>query len=181
MSWRNLKDRMVRATQLDATLFEEVENDRGGTAQALVVVVIVSIAIGFGSVDIGMDFSVGALIGGLVLGLVGWVVWSGITYALATSIIRGRRNEAGFFAVVRSLAFAQSVGVFRFFGFVALVGDLVIVVVFLWQFLAVVESTRELFDYASNRRLFGVVLIGAVPNFYLTFTLVNRLFGVAAE
>ena len=181
MRWRNLKDRMVRASQLDATLFEEVENDRGATAQALAVVIIVAVAIGFGSVDIGADFSVDALIGGTLLGLAGSVVWAGITYVLATSIIRGSRNEAGFLAVVRSLAFAQSVGVFRFFGFVALVGELVIVVVFLWQFLAVVESTRELFDYASNKRLFGVVLIGAVPSFYLTFTLVNRLFGVVAE
>ena len=172
---------MLRASQLDATLFEEVEADRAATAQALVVVAIVSLAIGFGSIDVGADFSVDALIGGTVLGLIGWVVWAGITYALATSILRGSRNEADFLAVVRSLAFAQSVGVFRFFGFVGLVGDLTIVVVFLWQFLAVVESARELFDYESNMRVFGVVLIGAVPNFYLTYLLVNRLFGVVPE
>ena len=178
---RNLKDRMLRAAQLDATLFEEVENDRAATAQALAVVGIVSVAIGFGSIDVGVDFSVDALIGGTVLGLAGWVVWAGITYGLATTILRGKRNEADFAAVVRSLAFAQSVGAFRFFGFVGQVGDLVIWVVFLWQFLAVVESARELFDYESNKRLFGVVLMGAAPNFYLTYLLVNQLFGVAPE
>ena len=178
---RTLRDRMLRASQLDATLFEEVEADRTATAQALLVVGIVSVAIGFGSIDVGADFSVDALIGGAVLGLLGWVVWAGITYALATSILRGNRNEADFLAVVRSLAFAQSVGVFRLFGFVGLVGDLTIVVVFLWQFLAVVESARELFDYESHKRVFGVVLIGAVPNFYLTYLLVDRLFGVVPE
>ena len=178
---RDLRNRMSRASQLDATLFEEVEHDRGATPQALAVVLIVSAAIGVGSIDIGTNFAVGALIGGAALALAGWVVWAGITYALATTVLRGRRNEAGFGAVVRSLAFSQSVGVFRFFGFVSLVGDLLIMTVFLWQFLAMVEAARELFDYESSKRVFGVVLIGAVPNFYLTFTLVNQLFRVVSE
>lgn len=44
-----LVSRLVRACRLDASLYEEVEADENGTAQALTVVSLSSLAAGLGS------------------------------------------------------------------------------------------------------------------------------------
>ena len=43
-----LKDRMIRAAKLDVDLYEEVEADQGALGQAMVVVVLSSVAAGIG-------------------------------------------------------------------------------------------------------------------------------------
>jgi hypothetical protein len=42
-------DRLIRASRLDARLYEEVESDQGATGQAVVVVVLASLATGIGA------------------------------------------------------------------------------------------------------------------------------------
>jgi len=45
----SLGDRMIRAAKLDRGLYEEVEADTGATGQAMLVVVLSSVAAGIGS------------------------------------------------------------------------------------------------------------------------------------
>ena len=47
-----LIDRMVRASKLDVSAYEEVEADKGATGQAAAIEVVSSIAAGIGSIDI---------------------------------------------------------------------------------------------------------------------------------
>ena len=67
----NLGDRMVRAARLDATLYEEVEKDKGAMGQAIGVVVLSSLAAGVGSVE---KAGFGGILIGTVAALVGWYV-----------------------------------------------------------------------------------------------------------
>ncbi len=48
MASGELFPRMLRAAKLEPALYEEVEADQGGTGQALLVVVLVSMATGIG-------------------------------------------------------------------------------------------------------------------------------------
>ena len=64
---------------------------------------------------------------------------------------------------IRTLGFAQSVGVLRVFGFIPGLGPLILLVVFILQLAAMVIAVRSALDYASALRAVGVVLIGAIP------------------
>lgn len=65
--------RMMRAARLEPALYEEVEADRSATGQALLVVVLSSVAGGIGAVG-----GLGAQgVTGLILGVIGSLVsWS---------------------------------------------------------------------------------------------------------
>ena len=67
-----------------ARTFEEVEADSSATRQALLVVVLVALATGVGSLDVG----------GVAIGLVGWALWAGITYLIGTTLFRTAETHA---------------------------------------------------------------------------------------
>ena len=46
-------NRMIRASKLDVTLYEEVEADKSATIQAAIVVVLSSLAAGVGALSLG--------------------------------------------------------------------------------------------------------------------------------
>ena len=55
--------RMIGAALLKAHTYEDVENDRTATKQALLVVVLVSIASGIGAIAAGGDLILNLLVG----------------------------------------------------------------------------------------------------------------------
>ena len=64
-------ERMIGAARLDVQVYEEVEADTGATGQAMVVVLLSSLAGGIGTVGLGSDLSVVLL--AVSLSLVAWV------------------------------------------------------------------------------------------------------------
>src|SRR5712691_4819916 len=89
-----LTDRMIRAARLESQLYEEVEHDLTATTQALTIVVAAAVAAGIGH-------AIGELMGGhptkalhgfvfgIVAGLLGWAVWSGLAYLIGTKVFNG--------------------------------------------------------------------------------------------
>lgn len=173
--------RMIEAAKLKAALFEEVEADRGATMQALLVVVIVAISTGVATLQLGGDgredkfvFDGAALAFGVVGALIGWAVWAAITYFIGTTIFKTPGTHADWGQMARVLGFAQSPGVLVILGILPGIGGIVILVVFVWQLLAMVIGVRQALDYSSNLRAVGVVIAGALP--YLAFRIFLAFF-----
>ena len=78
-------ERIIGAAKLDIHIFEEVENDFSALGQAMIVVVLSSLA---GSIGLlgrgGESFSI---IAGTVANLVVWFLWAWITYLIGTRIL----------------------------------------------------------------------------------------------
>jgi hypothetical protein len=72
---------MIRAARLESELYEEVEHDSSATPQAMAVVVLSSVAAGIARIT---DAGLSGLIGGAILALVAWFIWSFITYIVGT-------------------------------------------------------------------------------------------------
>ena len=85
----NLINRMIGAAWLQVNTFEDVEADRSATRQAVVVVTLVAIATGIGSIDVG----IGQFFFGVVIGLAGWAIWAWITYVVGTKDVIPRDNK----------------------------------------------------------------------------------------
>jgi len=152
--------RMISAARLNAQTFEEVEADSSATRQAFLVVVLVALATGVGSLEVG---GVWGLIGGVAIGLVGWVVWAGITYFIGSTLFRTAETHANWGQLARTLGFAQSPGIFKVFGVIPGVGPFILFAVFVWQLAAMVVAIRQALDYTSTWRAIGVAAVGLIP------------------
>jgi len=151
-------DRMIRAARLDVHLYEEVEADQGALKQALVVVVLSSLAAGIGTFALG---GIGGLITGAVAALVGWFVWAYIVYIVGTKLFPAPQTKADHGELLRTIGFSSSPGVIRILGIVSTgLMHIVFLGAAIWMLIAMVIAVRQALDYTTTRRAVGVVLVG---------------------
>ena len=163
--------RMLGAARLDAGTYEEVEKDGRATIQALIVVIVVTIASVVGELlGGGEDFDVvNALVIGIIRGVVSWAVWALITWIVGVTILKTEETEADWGQLARCTGFAQTPGLLHVFSFVPAVGGLISLVAFVWTFAAMVVGVRQSLDYTSTLRAFAVILIAFIPVVILNF------------
>ena len=151
--------RMVGAATLNVNVYEEVEADTSATRQALLVVTLVAIATGIGSIGSG----VAGFISGMVIGLVGWALWAWITYFIGTKLLKTPETHANWGQLARTLGFAQSPGVLKVFAFIPVIGGLIYLAVLIWTLVTMVVAVRQALDFTSTGRAVGVVLLSFIP------------------
>ena len=152
-------ERMIRAARLSPQLYEEVEADTGATSQAMMVVVLVALATGIGTIGAG---GVVGLLSGIVFGLLSWAVWAYVTYTIGTSILSTPETDADWGELARTTGFAQSPGLLRILGFIPVIGPAIYLAASLWQLVAMVIAVRQALDYRSTWRAVAVVIVGFI-------------------
>ena len=157
--------RMLGAARLNSDTYEEVERDSGATIQALLVVIIVSIASGIGGILSGDSTILDGLLFGVIRGIVGWVVWALIALLIGTTILKSASTEADWGQLARCTGFAQTPGLLGILVFIPIAGGIILVLSFIWQLAAMVVAVRQSLDYTSTWRAFFVILISAIPAF----------------
>ena len=156
--------RMLGAARLNVHTFEEVEQDTSATKQALIVVVLVSIAAGVGGLLAGDDVDIVRGLGfGVIRGIVTWAVWALVTMFIGTKLLKTEATEADWGQLARTTGFAQTPGLLNVLGFISGVGFLIWVVASVWQLVAMVIAVRQALDYTSTLRTLFVVLIALIP------------------
>ena len=153
-------NRMIRAAKLDVSLYEEVEHEPRATAEAMAVVVLVALATGIGSLAAGGGSGIFILV---FWGVIGWALWASVTFVLGTTLFRTPETNATWGQLARTLGFAQSPGMLRIFAFIPIIGNIVLVVTFAWQLMAMVIAVRQALDYSSTWRAVGVLVAGFIP------------------
>ena len=154
-------ERVIGAAKLDVHTYEEVEADRTAFGQAMVVVVLSSLAAG-----IGMIGRAGApgLIVGVLAALIGWFMWAWLTYIIGTRLLPMPQTHADWGQLLRTTGFSAAPGILRILGVVPVLGGLVFLVAGIWMLVAMVTAVRQALDYTSTGRAIGVCLIGWVVN-----------------
>ncbi|MBI2817838.1 MAG: YIP1 family protein [Acidobacteria bacterium] len=117
-------DRMIRAARLDSHVYEEVEADRSATAQAMLVVILASVAMGLSSFS---RVGVRGLLGGTLAALVAWFVWALLTYWIGTRLLPEPQTQANLGQMLRTTGFSSAPGVLRIFTFIPGLWNLVII------------------------------------------------------
>jgi Yip1-like protein len=146
-------DRMIGAARLDPRAYEEVEADEKATLQALAVVALSAVAngIGRGEEVLAIGFAVQALFM--------WVIWAGLSYAVGVYLIPEPQTNANLGQMLRTIGFAASPGILRFFRFIPFLGPLLSFVVGIWVVAAMIVAIRQALDYKSLGRAAVVCLI----------------------
>jgi len=168
----SLTDRMIRAAKLDVNLYEEVEADKQALGQAMTVVIISSIASGFGAIGtIGLK----GLIIGTVGALVGWFLWAYLTYAIGTKLLAESQTKADIGELLRTIGFSSSPGVLRVLAIIPMLGTIINLICGIWMLVAMVIAVRQALDYKSTWRAVAVCLIGFIVQ-VVVFALFFQLF-----
>jgi hypothetical protein len=167
-----LVDRMVRAAKLEPALYEEVEADTGATSQAMIVVVLSSLAAGVGSWP---EEGVGGAISSILLALGGWVAWAFMTYVLGTKLLAEPQTRADIGQLLRAIGFATAPGIVRVFGFIPILGSVLGFAASVWMLVAFVIAVRQALDYTSTGRAVVVCFVGWLVYVGITLGLVAAL------
>ena len=155
-------NRMIGAARLSVETFEAVEHDRSATIQALVIVIVVAAFSGIGSMLSGDVNLVNGLILGAVRGVIGWAVWALVTWIIGTTILKTPETEADWGQLARVTGFAQTPGLLNILVFIPVLGWIIGIAVFVWQFVAMMVGVRQALDYKSTWRAFFVILISFI-------------------
>ena len=140
---------VISALLLDAEFYNEVAEDRSLIGQAGVVVVLANLLGGIGAaVATEADPIAGAVLG-VVTGLIGWLVWSGVAYVIGVRVLGG---DSDYREMLRVIGFAYAplaIGIVPWLGFVGAA----------WALFAAVIAIRESMEFSTERAL-GTAAVG---------------------
>lgn len=156
--------RVIRALKLDPELYEEVEADKGSMGQAMLVVVMVSVAAGIGSIGI---LGIEGVIVGTILDLIGWFIWALLAFIIGTKLLPEPQTKSDLGELLRVIGFARSPGIFLILLLIPVAGKFIAIVLTIWMFVAMVIAVRQALDYKSTWRAAGVCILGAVIYFII--------------
>ena len=159
---------MIRAAKLDVNFYEKAEADKTMFGQAMLVVVLSSIAGGIGSIG---QAGLGGIIIGTILALVGWYVWAFITYYIGTKFLAEPQTKADMGELLRTIGFSSAPGVLRILGIIPGLNVIVNLVAGIWMLVAMVVAVRQALDYSSTGRAVVVCIIGFIVQMVIAMLL----------
>ena len=169
--------RLIGALAIDPVLYEEVEEDRSATWQALLVVVMSSLSAGIGAFGWG-NASVRGIFFVSGLALVLWVTWAVITFQIGTRLMPETQTRADVGQLLRTIGFSAAPGMLRIFGIVPGATLPAFVITAIWMLVAMVVAVRQALDYESTWRAVAVCALGWTLAIAIAVT-IGLLFGPA--
>jgi hypothetical protein len=152
---RSFTDRLIGAARLEIDVYEEVEHDTTATTQAAGVVAIVATASAIG----GLPHGAQGMINAIVVSIVGWLMWAGITYLIGDKLLGG---TATWGELLRTLGFAQAPGILLMLAVVPNFGWVLLPFVGIWMLFTGVVAVRQALDFGTGRAI-ATALLGLVP------------------
>ncbi len=169
--------RAIGALRLEVPVFEEVEADRAATSQALLVVVLSSLAAG-----VGLSGVYNApVLHRVMLALLLWVFWAIATYIVGVYLMPEPQTQSNVGELLRTIGFAASPGVLRIFGIVPGIGGAIYVISTVWMLVAMVIAIRQALDYRSTWRAAVVCVITGLIGVFMAALFGALLFLLAEE
>jgi hypothetical protein len=151
--------RLIGAAALDAAIYEEVEADPAAMGQALVVVVLSSLAAGFGASGLG-----GASIANIgfisIVALIAWAAWALITFEIGARLMPQPQTRVDVGQLMRTIGFAATPGLLRVLGAIPGVTIPAFAISTIWMLAAMIVAVRQALDYTSTARAVAVCLLG---------------------
>ena len=155
-----LQDRAMRAIRGEAALFEEVEKDPAATTEALIIVAVTAVSLGIGSAAGAMVMGapgggVVRLLVGVIGALVGWAVFSFVTYFIGTKFFGA---DATWEEVLRTLGYAYTPMVVGIVGIIPIIGGLIILIAALWTLYLAFVAIRSALDVDTGKTVITILL-----------------------
>lgn len=153
--------RLLGALVLDAATYEDIEQDRGAVAQAVIVIVAVCAAGGVAALGLGLVGLSGFITGAIVM-LGGWLIWVAAITTIGTIPLAEPQTRSSASELLRTLGYASAPGIFVALAAMRPAAGIVASIVVVWMIAAAVVAVRQALDYRSTARAAAVCTIAAV-------------------
>ena len=143
--------RLVGATFLDGSVYEDVEADRHAGPQATVVVLLASLApvVGFSGT---FGFQGDALLRVAALSIATWLAWAVLIFQIGTRVFPEPQTRTSLGELLRTTGFAAAPGLLQVFALLPGMMMPVFIGTWIWMIAAMVVGVRHALDYRSTLR-----------------------------
>ena len=153
--------RAMRAALLDPAVYEEVEADASATFPAVALVLLSSVAAGFGASGwSGPSWPTQLAI--TAIAFVSWASWAVLVLQIGSRWLPEPRTRADTGQLLRTLGFAAAPGLLQVFGMLPPLTIPVFVIAWAWMFAAMVVAIRQALDYEHTSRAIAVTAAALV-------------------
>ena len=147
---------IVRSIKLDKTLYKDNKNfGEDAIYFAGLIMILDGLA---GAVAANTVIKTAVAMSGLTA-ILTWFVWGLFIYVIGVKLFPDKETKVPFKKVLTAVGFAHAPGLLRFF---AVTPDLMIPIVLLtqfWIFAGLIISTKQILNFKSNLKSFGVILL----------------------
>jgi hypothetical protein len=151
--------RLIGAAACDTAIYEEVEADERATAQAIVAVVLSSLAAGIGASGWGR-LSLASVPLVAMVALLLWAGWALLTFEIGKRLMPDPQTRVDVGQMLRTIGFATAPGLLRVFGAMPAITAPVFAITTIWMLATMVVAVRQALDYRSTARAIGVCVVG---------------------
>lgn len=166
-------EKAIRASRLDIPVYNEVERDLNETTNALIIVAVVALATGIGSLT--QNVGIGAVIFSVIMSLVGWVIRSFVIYFIGTRVFNATATTG---EIMRTTGYAAAPGILNILGIIPVIGFLVSIVVGIWTIVTTFIATREALDLDNTKTILTIVIAFVV--FFVIAAILGTILGIGA-
>jgi hypothetical protein len=153
--------RLMGAAMLDAGTYEQLESDKRATWQALIVVLMASVAAGLG-LQLQLWAGVAGFVQASAIALVVWIAWAVLALQIGSRFLPQRQTHSNTGEMMRTLGFAATPGLLQVFGMIPGMRTPVFAITLAWMFAAMVVALRHALDYSSVGRALAVCAVAAL-------------------
>lgn len=153
--------RMWGAATLNAGVYEDVERDPRATAQAVGVILLASVAAGFGASgwnarpEAVLTYSATAA----SLALLAWASWALVTFEIGGRLLPEPQTRVDVFELLRTIGFSAAPAMLLVLG--AFGGTTaVFTITAVWMLATMVVAVRQALDYSTTSRAVAVCILG---------------------
>jgi hypothetical protein len=169
--------RLIGAAMLDAATYEDVEADRSATPQALVVIVLSSLAAGIGARGSSGGAATFAFFAtATLMALITWAAFALVTFEIGARILPTPDTRVDVGELLRTLGFAAAPGLIQVFGVFPGARVPVFTLAIVWALAGSVVAVRQALDYTSTGRALAVCGLGLLLSVSIAIVL-GLLFG----
>jgi hypothetical protein len=160
MDFNRMINGIIRAIKLDATFYEEVEQDPSYNQDSLMVVILASLLGGIGGL-ISMAMSgeiikaILAFIVAVILTLLGFFLWVWVTTFVGTKFFKGTGQFAN---VKRAMGFAYAPQLLNLLSFIPCLGGIIALVAWVLSVIAGVKAVRQSLNQDNTNAILTVVV-----------------------
>jgi mono/diheme cytochrome c family protein len=158
----NFLYRIAGAAALDPGTYEDVEADETATSQAVVVIVLASLAAGYGAS--GWNPQVGTVLirwgVAATLALLAWIAWALLTFEIGARLLPEAQTRTDVGELLRTIGFSAAPGLFLVLGALPGYTTAVFAITSVWMLAAMVIALRQALDYKGVGRALAVCSLG---------------------
>ena len=160
---------IVRSLKLDKTLYKENKYfGEAGIYFAGLIMILDGVA---GAVAANTVIKTAIGMSGLTA-ILTWFIWAILIYVLGVKIFPDKQTKVSFKKVLTAVGFAHAPGLLRFF---AVTPELMIPIIFItqfWIFAALIISIRQILNFKSNLKSFGIVFLSFLIIVFMSISFV---------